>query len=308
VFTYAIGADGSLSELARLPFRGVGPRGLATTPDGRHLYVVEPGFPAGVFAYAIGADGSLSEVAGSPFPAGTAPWFVAVTPDGSHLYAANRDSDNVSAYAIGADGALTALPGSPVAAEANLNGAIAATPDGRHLYVTGYRPDFSGFIAAYAIGADGALSELAGSPFAPAGIPAAVAATPDGRHLYATSPEGVSAYAIGDGGGLSELAGSPFPAAVSHPQDPVNRDPPQPGRWWQRRQPLPVRVKRQQPRQLDGRGHRNRLRGRVHVRDVGPQRIIGRVRDPRRRDHLLLPAVRHSQEGLLGHIHRQRRP
>lgn len=81
VSAYSINADGSLTPVAGSPFQaGSGPVGIATAPDGRHLYVSNVDSDD-LYTFAIGADGGLRQVADSPLPTGgTRPGFQAVAP------------------------------------------------------------------------------------------------------------------------------------------------------------------------------------------------------------------------------------
>ncbi|HEX6652077.1 MAG TPA: PKD domain-containing protein, partial [Thermoleophilaceae bacterium] len=69
----------------------------------------------------------------------------------------------------------------------------------------------------YSIGADGALSPLAGSPFS-SGEYGDIAITPDGKYLYATTGAQIKHFAIGSDGKLTEAATStPLAAAFLTP-------------------------------------------------------------------------------------------
>jgi 6-phosphogluconolactonase len=67
-------------------------------------------------------------------------------------------------------------------------------------------------VSAYRIGANGALTPVAGSPFAAGSGPFAVAVDPTGKFAYVTNfgDDNVSAYRIGANGALTPVAGSPF--------------------------------------------------------------------------------------------------
>lgn len=90
--------------------------------------------------------------------------------------------------------ALTVVP----AAEAN-----------RNLYVTG---GGDANIAAFDIAPGGALTPVAGSPFATGSAPEGVALSPDGKHLYVAvlGDDAVAAFDVGASGALTPVAGSPF--------------------------------------------------------------------------------------------------
>jgi hypothetical protein len=69
-------------------------------------------------------------------------------------------------------------------------------------------------VSAYSIGANGALTPVAGSPFAAGNNPNSVAVNPTGEFAYAVNfrSNNVSAYSIGADGALTPVAGSPFAA------------------------------------------------------------------------------------------------
>jgi DNA-binding beta-propeller fold protein YncE len=102
------------------------------------------------------------------------------------------------------------LAGSPFAAGGTPQG-IAIAPNGKHVYVAN---EGDGTISGYSVGSGGALSALAGSPFADGdGVgPTALTVDPSGKHLYVTnqSADTIAVYAIAASGALSQIAGSPF--------------------------------------------------------------------------------------------------
>jgi 6-phosphogluconolactonase (cycloisomerase 2 family) len=72
ITAFSVAADGSLSLLAGSPFAmksgAFVPSGMATSQDGRLLYVANPTNEVSVFK--VSGWGALTEVAGSPFPTG----------------------------------------------------------------------------------------------------------------------------------------------------------------------------------------------------------------------------------------------
>ncbi len=185
-----------------------------------------------VSAYTINSStGALRAVAASPFAAGGEPRSVTVDPSGRFAYLTNEDDDTVSAYTINSStGALSAVAGSPFAAGAYPY-SVTVDPSGRFAYVTNsncpsiFRCPPSN-VSAYTINSStGALSAIAGSPFAAGKNPISVTVDPSGRFAYvANDGDTVSAYTINSStGALRAVAGSPF-AAGSHP-DSVTVDP-----------------------------------------------------------------------------------
>jgi 6-phosphogluconolactonase len=74
-------------------------------------------------------------------------------------------------------------------------------------------------VSAYSIGADGALTQVTGSPFAAGNSPSSVAVDPTGKFAYVANAAStnISAYRIGAKGFLTPVTGSPF-AAEGLPQ------------------------------------------------------------------------------------------
>jgi 6-phosphogluconolactonase (cycloisomerase 2 family) len=180
--------------------------------------------PNSVSGLSVIADGSLIPIPGSPFVTGgtgvSSGFFAsnritsAVVKD--FLYAGNSGSDNVSAFSIDPrTGGLMPVPGSPFATGgmASKSGmSLAPTPDDKFLIVAN---GFSNTITVYSIAANGALAQVAGSPFpgGTGGAPDGIKVTPDGRFLIVAQLNAVSMFSISPTGGLTPVLGSPFPSA-----------------------------------------------------------------------------------------------
>ena len=74
----------------------------------------------------------------------------------------------------------------------------------------------SNTVSAYSVGANGALTPVAGSLFAAGSGPESVAVDLLGRFVYVanTGSNNVSAYSVGANGALTPVAGSPFAAGI----------------------------------------------------------------------------------------------
>lgn len=220
---YRIGADGSLTRLGESIKTGSGvPKGVAATPDGRFLYVSH-GLPsdterAVVVGFAINADGTLTQLPDEA-QIGISGGAVTITPDGRFLYVANQVSNDVYGFSIRADGSLRPVPSSPTPAGDFTFGAT-VSPDGRHLYatsvgaVTGQKEG----VWAYAIGGDGRLTTVTGSPFVDGDGPVGLAFAPDGRHLYVSNfnSSDVSTFEVAASGALT-VAGPRLPTPGNGP-------------------------------------------------------------------------------------------
>ncbi|WP_134662924.1 MULTISPECIES: PKD domain-containing protein [unclassified Amycolatopsis] len=209
IIGYRIGTDGTLS-----PFEGgtvlVGLPvvGAAITPDGSRLFVTLGAGAGSVRSYAISPSGTLSRTGAPDAPIDSAISQVAISPDAGHLIVTNYLANSVTSFAIAPDATLTQV-GTPVAA-GNKPVIPAFTPDGKYLYVSN---EGSGDLSGYAVGRDGALTAIPGSPYPSGGNTHGVVITPDSHRLYVpnTTSNTVTGWTIGAGGHLTPLPGSPYP-------------------------------------------------------------------------------------------------
>lgn len=189
VAAFDVADDGTLSLLrdgALTRTAGVNPIGVAVTPDGRRLYVTHVGTGT-VAGFAIGDDGALTTLPGSPYPAGgVSPTGIGVTPDGRYLYTEDTVTATVTGHRIGSDGRLTRITQPPVRTGGRLPLYLELSRDGRALYVSNLvGRGGRGSIGAFAIGDDGRLSPLPGSPTGTHGLLAQpIAIAPDLGNLY----------------------------------------------------------------------------------------------------------------------------
>ena len=193
------------------------PGGIVAT-SANFLYVTEAEGSGGVvYAYEVNTStGDLTPVLGSPFNTGVAQpaQGMAVDPAGKFLYITEPNTNQVAGFVIGADGTLTGIAGSPF--DTNDTRPTAATVDasGHYLYVSN-QDSTQGTISAFSIdGTTGALTPIAGSPFAtaPGGGPSQLSTDPTGKYLYVPLSGGTAVFAfnIDSTGALSPIAGSPF--------------------------------------------------------------------------------------------------
>jgi 6-phosphogluconolactonase (cycloisomerase 2 family) len=216
--------NGALTPVPGSPFATGGqPWDVAVDPAGKFAYVADLGVHTGmsgyVSAYKINAtNGKLTSVAGSPFPAGQGPITIAINPTGTFAYVTNVWDNTISGYAINAGtGALTAIPGSPFAAGPDPRG-IVVDLTGQFVYVTNLHSDLASTISGYSINpANGALTQIAGSPWAAGSGPIWVALNHTNSFLYATdfSSNNVYGYTINAvTGALTQISGSPWTAGT----------------------------------------------------------------------------------------------
>ena len=121
IYGFSIGAGGGLTPLPRSPYTVSDfPEGIATSPDGRYVWVAGPGLghepegPGAVSSFTIGSDGALTEVPGSPVKAGLFPVGITVQPNGKFVYVSGGDAyGQLNAFRVGSTGRLFPLAGSP---------------------------------------------------------------------------------------------------------------------------------------------------------------------------------------------------
>jgi len=105
---------------------------------------------------------SLVDAAGSPVSVPALPLDLAITPAGEYLYVSTTAASELYGFAVNlGDASLTPLSGSPFATASGHAG-LQVSPDGKFLYGMATYP---AEVHVYAIAVDGALSEIAGSPY-----------------------------------------------------------------------------------------------------------------------------------------------
>jgi 6-phosphogluconolactonase (cycloisomerase 2 family) len=211
-----------LTKVSGSPF-STGPApgggGITIDPQSRFLYVLNS---SGVLGYTINSTtGALTVIAGSPFPGGSA-LDVIVDPTGNFLYASNNGDSmgTIAAYSIdSATGALSSIAGSPFPTQANFPGpaGFAFGAAGKFLYVgMAGSANANNVVTGFAVDSTtGALTQIAGSPFAAGKAPGHIASDPTGKFLFAANSQDntVSAFTIDvNSGALTQVSGSPFAA------------------------------------------------------------------------------------------------
>ncbi len=181
---------------------GVGPDGIAITPDGTRAYVANSGANTVTVI-----DTATNTVIGPPIPIGlgTSPRQIAISPDGQRAYTANPLGGSVSII----DTATNAVIGSiPVA---NQPSNVAVSPDGSLLFVTR-----NGLNAVSVI--DTASNTIVGSPISVGTSPEGIAITPDGTRAYVANNGVPYSYSVIDVASRTTI-GMPIPAGGQEPVD-----------------------------------------------------------------------------------------
>jgi 6-phosphogluconolactonase len=219
---------GALTAVGTPVLTGTSPYAIAATPDGQYVYVVNE-ISNNISGYTVNAtSGALTAIPGSPFAAGTDPQALAFDSSGAYLYVANNGSDNLSAYLVNAStGALTPQSTATYTTGSGPSAvSVGNLSSGQFVFVA--NNGGSNNISVFAIAAGtGALTPVAGSPFAAGGNPHSLALQPFSpfdyvaEFLYTANFDGNSSTISGfsvdtDTGALTALSGSPFAVSVSN--------------------------------------------------------------------------------------------
>jgi hypothetical protein len=192
---------------------------------GKFVYANTNSAPNYVSGFAIKADGSLESLPGSLFATGGAGsgggWFaansIALAPTRNLLFAANILDSTITSFTLDPNtGELTAV-GAPVASGGTMGngGSLAVDKDGNFLFVGN---NTTANISVFAIAATGALTPVAGSPFAlpPAPFGAdGITLNAVGNTLYVAGGNlglgnALAVMSVAVNGTLTPIAGSPF--------------------------------------------------------------------------------------------------
>jgi len=213
---------GALTIVPGSPFTSGTNQYLAVDYLDRFLFAADEDPPGGVLAFTIDpASGALTAVPGSPFALSSSgnvqPGQIVVDPTGSFVYVAMTSTNQVAAFSIASpSGVLTPVPGSPFAAGSGPS-ALATfnnESNGYFLYVSNTT---GGTISGYSINSTtGALTSLAGSPFAIAAE--SIVTDISAGHLYAY---GASASGMPAGTGMMAFSIDPSTGALTQIGGPI---------------------------------------------------------------------------------------
>jgi 6-phosphogluconolactonase (cycloisomerase 2 family) len=136
---------------------------------------------------------------------------VFVTDNGSY----NGSYAAIDVFSMSSAGNLSLVSGGPFFnGTTETSGGEVLSPNGKYLFVT---DTFSSDVSTLAVGSDGALTQVAGSPFTTSGWTGGVAVTHSGTYLYSaffTSGQ-VDGRSIDSTGALSSVPGTPFSTGQS---------------------------------------------------------------------------------------------
>jgi uncharacterized protein (TIGR03437 family) len=198
-------STGRLTPIPGMPvITGTSPIQALIHPSGKFLYVLDGGSQDVTF-YAIGPAGVLS-LLGCPHCDAFSASGMAIDPAGELLFVTNLDYGTVTTYTVNP---LTGDLNRGVRVTTGPNSRpvqAAVDPSGRYLYVADSNTSqVSGFLIS-----GGALTPMAGSPFAAGSGPSSVAASRTAVFVANQTTGDISVYKVGPEGGLAPI-GIPVP-------------------------------------------------------------------------------------------------
>jgi len=217
-----IGADGSLTPVPGSPFAsgGVEPDSIAV--NNGLVYVSNTGAGGTNYTgFTLSPGGQLHPIPGSTvtLPDGSGPGDVVLNADNTKLIGTRVNTSLIDSFTLNRDGRPHAASGSPYAAQGvGPFGSEFRPTDPDQLFVANAHNDVAagttghGTISAFNDAPNGALTSIAGSPFADfQTAPCWLVVSPDGRYLYAldTGSGYISSYAIAPDGILRLLSNTP---------------------------------------------------------------------------------------------------
>lgn len=206
------------------------PIAVGINSSGQFLFVLTQGPPAAtppaplIDTFSIDARGLLTTV--STASTGPNPQALAVSPAAGFLYVASAagstTATTITGFAIAANGTLSPIAGGFTGATGTNIAGMTIDSKGQFLYAA---DSGNNAVLAFSIASNGALTQIAGSPFAAGTQPVSVAVDLNNVFLY-TANKGsndISGFTV-KAGVLTLVPGSPFPSTssgVTTPAQPI---------------------------------------------------------------------------------------
>ncbi len=200
---YSIDAtSGALTLISGSPFpAGSGPNWISFTPDGKYAYVANNDEDT-ISAYSVNdTNGVLTPLSTPTFQTDEHPEDLSIDATGTHLYApvANGSTNGaIDGFDINADGSLTPITGSGTWLVGITPKFLDIDPTGRFAYVSSAGTGGTGVYGFSIDPTSGALTVLAGSPYATGPTGSATASRPD---FITVDPSGKFGYTADQGTG-----------------------------------------------------------------------------------------------------------
>ncbi len=214
IYAFRINTDGTLAALTGGSSVAIASEVvLAVSPDGQWLFGLNSQ-SATLDEWKINStSGAIAAMPSAPYTltgAVLSPMMLSVSPAANYIFAAlGTGGDHVFTLNT-ATGEIASNQQLDTGSVQTSDNSLVANSTGTRLFIA--RSGTNGGVGVYTIGTAGALSSVAGSPFAAGQGTFDVTIDTTGNYLYAANrTDGtISGYAIGVGGTLSALNGSPY--------------------------------------------------------------------------------------------------
>ena len=216
---YSIGSGGALTLLHSNNLGSGSEVSIDVSPDGNWLVGLDANGPALgeaiVDKYQITAStGQLTLATGGSytFPTGTAtivPSGIKFAPNGNYVFAAVGTAGDLEFTFNTSSGALASNQKIVLASGVSDN-ALTVSPSSSYLYIA--RSGTGGGVGVYAIGSNGVLTPVSGSPFSAGSQPFSVVVNSAGTNVYVANQidSTISGFSVASSGALTFLSGSPY--------------------------------------------------------------------------------------------------
>jgi hypothetical protein len=217
--------DGSLRQVEGSPVWSSGIEPVSIAVHGGLVYVANEGngtSGSNYTGFTLNAGGHLTPISGSTFalPNTANPGDILFNSTGTNLVGAEVGTTApstflIDSFVVGSDGRLTPAAGSPFAAEAaGPFGSEFSPANPAHLYVSNAHGGAgNGSVSAFNVSASGAVTSIAGSPYADGQTaPCWVEISHDGQYLFTvnTGSTSISSYRIHADGSMTYLTTTTF--------------------------------------------------------------------------------------------------
>ena len=155
---------------------GTEPFGVATSPDGRFVYV------ANVVSNTVSVINADTNAIGPTIPVGNRPFGVAVSPDAKFAYVTNSADNTVSVI----DTATNTVVGPPISVGTTPFG-IAVTPNGSFAYVANNGKHLDGTFSAGTVSVINTATNMVVETISVGSQPQGVAISPNGQFVYVSN-------------------------------------------------------------------------------------------------------------------------
>jgi 6-phosphogluconolactonase (cycloisomerase 2 family) len=224
VYGYTIGSTGALTAIESATdspaLANANIVSMVISPDGQWLLALDSNpTTVTIDEFQIASTGLLTLETGAAYTllnstATIVPRSIAVAPTGDYVAVSLGTGGDVLFGFTTSTGALTALTQVNVPATTSADQALTFDSAGATLYIA--RSGTGSGVVPYTIGSAGALTAVAGAPFAAGSGPASIVIDKTGGYLYVgnQTDSTISAFTIGTGGVLTAITGSPFASGI----------------------------------------------------------------------------------------------